>query len=118
MSYDITFKVKVDGVNRYIEVGECEANTTWNVRKMIEESTGLPWVNEANNGLCKDVMPKIYDGRKELYCYPEKYKQYEASNGWGTVESTRRFFGDIIGAWESLCLDDEELASVATFWIE
>lgn len=118
MSYDITFKVKVEGIDRYIEVGDCKANTTWNVRKMIEEATGLPWVNEANNGFCKDVMPKIYDGYKELWCHPEKYKQYEASNEWGTVESTRGFFGEIMGAWECLITDDKELASVATFWIE
>mgnify|MGYP003297992494 FL=1 len=59
MSYDIDFRVKVEGVDRYISVGDCDANITWNVRKIIELSTGLPWLNEENNGLCKDVIPHI-----------------------------------------------------------
>lgn len=59
MSYDITFKVKVDGTDQYVPIGCCGANITWNVRKIIELSTGLPWLNEENNGFCKDVIPKI-----------------------------------------------------------
>ena len=46
MSYDITFKVKVDGVNQYVPIGDCNANITWNVRKIIELSTGLTWLGE------------------------------------------------------------------------
>lgn len=118
MSYDISFKVKVDRINAYVPVGNCEANTTWNVREMIEKSTGLPWENCANNGMCADVIPKILHGREELTLHPEKYKKYEAENGWGTVESTRRFFERIIEAWESLIRWNEELAQAATFWIE
>lgn len=57
MSYDIDFRVKVEGVDAYVSVGECDANITWNVRKIIELSTGLPWLNEENNGFCKDVIP-------------------------------------------------------------
>ena len=74
MSYDISFRVKVDGIDRYVDVGDCTANITWNVRKIIELSTGLPWLNEENNGLCIDVIPKIIDGWSELKKHPEKYK--------------------------------------------
>ena len=59
MSYDISFKVKVDGVDAYVPVGTCDANITWNVRKIIEQSTGLEWKNSQNNWLCVDVIPKI-----------------------------------------------------------
>ena len=41
MSYDISFKVKVEGVDAYVPVGACDANITWNARKIIEKSTGL-----------------------------------------------------------------------------
>lgn len=119
MSYDITFKVKVEGVDRYVEVGDCDANTTWNVRKMITTSTGLPWLNCENNGLCKDVIPYIEKGAGELTKYPEKYRRYEASNGWGTVESTLRFFEKILDAWHRFeKWEDEALVDVTTFWIE
>ena len=117
MSYDISFRVKVEGVDSYIPVGDCDANITWNVRKMIEVSTGLPWKNEANNGLCVDIIPKILEGYKELTCHPEKYKQYEAKNGWGTVRGTASFFNKILGDWGVFCSEYEELVPVATFWI-
>ena len=53
MSYDIDFRVKVEGIDRYVSVHDCDANITWNVRKIIELSTSLPWLNEENNGYCK-----------------------------------------------------------------
>ena len=67
MSYDISFKAKAEGVDAYVTVGACDANITWNVRKIIEKSTGLEWKNCQNNGLCVDVIPKIEAGlrRKE-----------------------------------------------------
>ena len=117
MSYDISFRVKVEGVDAYVDVGGCSANITWNVRKMIEVATGLPWNNEANNGLCVDVIPQILKGYAELLNYPEKYKQYEAANGWGTVDGTLRFFKQIIDDWESFARWNEELVPVTTFWI-
>lgn len=119
MSYDIRFKVKVEGIDRYIAVGDCDANTTWNVRKMIEVATGLPWINCANNGYCKDIIPSIEKGYGELTRYPQKYKQYEASNGWGTVETTAHFFKRIIEAWDQFSKwEDAELVNITTFWIE
>ena len=118
MSYDVSFKVKVEGIDAYVEVGDCDANITWNVRKIIELSTGLPWLNCENNGLCVNVIPKIEQGLKELRAHPRKYKPYEASNGWGTVEGTAHFFERILLAWDQLISWHEELVPVATFWIE
>lgn len=119
MSYDISFKVKVEGVDKWVDVGDCYANITWNAGKIIRLSTGLPWHNEANNGYCKDVIPHIAKGLGELLSNPQKYKQYEASNGWGTVEGTIRFFRLILETWEWFCKwEDEALVNVTTFWIE
>lgn len=119
MSYSIKFKVKVEGIDYYLDTGYCDANITWNVRKIIELSTGLPWINEANNGLCKDIIPRIESGLDELNRNPQKYMQYEASNGWGTVEGTKRFFRWILNSWEDLLNGEgSKLADVITFWIE
>lgn len=117
MSYDISFRVKVEGVDEYVDVGNCDANITWNVRKIIELSTGLPWVNEANNGLCVDVIPRIELGLRELRRNPQKYKPYEASNGWGTVTGTIHFYERILAAWYEFISWHEELVPVVTFWI-
>ena len=117
MSYDISFRVKVEGVDYWVDVSDCTANITWNVREIIKLSTGLPWNNECNNGLCKDVIPYIKKGLKELHKNGIQYKQYEASNGWGTVEGTMRFFETIINEWKDFKRWYPELVDVATFWI-
>ena len=119
MSYDITFKVKAEGVDFYVPIGDCYANITWNVRKIIELSTELPWINEANNGYCKDVIPQISLGLSRLLANPEKYKPYESPNGWGTVDGTVRFFRNILQDWNRLREDyGDDVANIATFWIE
>lgn len=120
MSYDIDFKVKVEGKDDYyVSVGDCNANITWNVREVIVKSTGLEWKNEENNGLCKDIVPRIAVGYAELVKYPEKYKQYESPNGWGTIEGCKNFFANIVNAWNSFCNDysTKDLADVTYFWI-
>lgn len=117
MSYDISFKVKVEGVNEYLTVGDCTANITYNVRDIIVKSTGLSWNNESNNGYCKHVIPKIIIGYNNLINNPQEYKKYESHNGWGTVGGTIRFFKDIIDAWEDLVKYHNSIAEVATFWI-
>lgn len=120
MSYDIDFRVPVHGHNDvYVSIGGCSANTTWNLRNMIVQSTGLEWKNEANNGLCLDVIPCISRGLIELVQYPEKYKRYEASNGWGTIQGCIEFFQQILRDWGTFCSDSEtrDLVDVAYFWI-
>lgn len=118
MSYDICFKVKVQDIDRYISVGECNANITWNVGTMIRKSTGLEWKNGENNGLCKDVMPYIVCAYRELSKYPERYKQYESPNGWGTIKGCIRFFDKILDDWKDFCEKYPDLIDETYFWIE
>ena len=118
MSYDIAFKVKVEGVDAYIDLDATDANITWNLGTMIRKSTGLEWNNEANNGLCVDVIPKISAGLAELLNHPEKYQQYEGKNGWGTIHGCIRFFTEILNDWSEFCSFNPLLVPVATFWIQ
>lgn len=118
MSYDICFRVKVEGTDKYADIGNCDANITWNVRDIITESTGLEWRNEENNGYCKDIIPHIENGLASLTKHPGMYKSLEAPNGWGTVEGTKNFFRQIIDDWRRLKRDyGPEIANVTTFWI-
>lgn len=118
MSYDITFKVKVEGTDEWVPVGDCDANITWNVGQIIRESTGLEWKNEENNGYVIDILPALSNGVHELVTNPQKYKAMESPNGWGTVEGVIRFFGRIAAAYNDLLEESPEIAKVATFWIE
>lgn len=118
MSYDIEFKVRVADTNKYVTVGDCDANITWNVRPIIEKSTGLPWLNEENNGYCVDIMPAIQKGLDELRSHPNKYKKFEAENGWGTVSGTARFFAQILQDWNEFTRwQDPEVVAKTTFWV-
>ena len=118
MSYDISFRAKVEGIDEYVPVGDCDANITWNVRDIITKSTGLEWKNEENNGLVKDVIPYIRKGLHELEDNGSKYLKYESPNGWGTVDGTKRFFRKILEAWEDCrCWHSPDLTDVLTFWI-
>lgn len=114
MSYDIYFKIKPAGCELDVEIRHA-SNITWNLREMIVRSTGLEWKNGENNGLVKDVIPHIKKGLAELIDHPEKYKKYEAPNGWGTIKGCKSFFNEIINEYEEL---PPELKEVSTFWIE
>lgn len=108
MSYSIDFRVPVHKhKDVYVKIGCSSANTTWNLHDMIVKSTGLEWKNEANNGRCLDVIPCISQGLIELVQYPEKYKRYEAKNGWGTIQGCIEFFRQILKDWATFCSDSE-----------
>lgn len=82
-------------------------------------STGLPWNNEKNNGLCVDVIPKISKGYWSLVHSPEKFKKYESNNGRGTVEGTAKFFKKILDSWvEFVRFNDRDVVNITTFWVE
>ena len=91
MSYDISLKVKVDGIDKFVSVAD-GGNITWNVRELIEKSSGWDIKNEDNNGTAEQIGLLIEKGMHELETNPKAYRQYEAPNGWGTVEGTLRFF--------------------------
>ena len=78
----------------------------------------LGW--QALEGHWRGPDPHIADGYAELTKHPEKYKQYEAENGWGTVSGCKRFFKQILDDWDDFCNDSwtGKLADVTYFWIE
>ena len=113
MSYDIYFKAR--NSNNFPTLNVHVANITRNLGEMIVESTGLEWRNDENNGLVKDIIPSIRKGLAELIEHPEKYKQYEDPVWWGTIKHCKRFFSEIIIAWDHL---NPKTKDTVEFWIE
>lgn len=91
MSYDITLQAKIEGIDKYLDI-DTDVNTTYNVRELIEKSSGWKIKNCELNGKAEDLMPLIQKGISELTNNPNEYKKYESSNGWGTVETTLYFY--------------------------
>ena len=97
MSYDIRLNVKVEGWDGYAVVAIPEKDSpTYNVGDIFRKS--MDWdfdtsVVEENGEYHKcyykvsDVLGNIERGVHELQFNPKKYKRYEPSNGWGSVES-------------------------------
>lgn len=120
MSYDISYRIKcAEDPNLWVDIGNIDANITWNVKEMIRASTGLEWKNEEDNGLVKDVISKIADGYAELCKHPEKYKKYESPNGWGTISGCKNFFAQCIREWDDFCnsYDTAPYVNIVHFWI-
>jgi hypothetical protein len=116
MSYDIRFGVKVEGMDGYIAViDEPEySSPTYNLRDMFVACMGWDykqgeWYN------CAEVFPKIRHGQEELTLHPQRYRKYNAKNGWGTVSSAKECLdsvvqkiGEIVGgdwSWNEIPLE-------------
>ena len=88
MSYDLQLGVKVEGGdNLFVTVATPERdNPTYNLRDMFVAC--MDWgYRQGEWYSVPDVLPKIQHGINELKFNGAAYKKYNATNGWGTVES-------------------------------
>ena len=88
MSYDIELGVRVEGARDIIVyVGEPELSSpTYNLGTMFRECTG--WDFEQSRWYkVSEVLPLIKHGIIELETNEEKYKKYNAKNGWGNTQN-------------------------------
>jgi len=85
------------------EVCEENFNITHNLGQMAD-SLGvykMLWhPEEFPNNTAKDILPKINQAIFELKSNPKQYKQYEASNGWGTIDGFLNFLEMVRSACE------------------
>jgi hypothetical protein len=50
------------------------------------------------------IISLLHEGMVELICFPEKYKIFNPSNGWGSYEG----LVDFVRKYHSACLDNPE----------
>lgn len=85
MSYDIRFGVIVKDLEEYVEIDSPNIDDpTYNLGKMFRECTGWDfkqgeWYN------CKEILPLIQKGQRELIINKDKYKKFEPENKWGDI---------------------------------
>lgn len=85
------------------------ANITHNLNKMadaagIYEALWRP--EEIGITLAKDLIPLLQKGLETLQSDPEKFKAYDAPNGWGKYEHLVRFVSEYLKA----CLEYPDAA--------
>lgn len=91
MSYDLEIGVKVaDADELYVCIATPEyASPTYNLGKMFRVC--MDWDFEQGKWYrCQEGIYCIERGIRELNLNAKKYRKYEPSNGWGTVESAIR----------------------------
>lgn len=73
-----------------VEVQEVfTVNITHNLTEMasaVNIYNGLWRPNYTFDKITPELLSKIEAGHRELYRNPEKYRKYDASNGWGTYD--------------------------------
>lgn len=107
MSYDIRFGVKVAGApdDCFAVIGEPERDSpTYNLREVFE--TSMDWdYHQGQWYPITEVLPKVQRGIKELTRHPEKYKELEPKNGWGTISSAVECLQSIVNwfnGWDGI----------------
>lgn len=118
MSYDVKIQVKAEGTNTYVDLNfGIYPNITWNVKELILQSSGWNIKNNRFNGTVNEWEDLIQKGYNELNSNPDKYKQYESPNGWGTVKGTRSFYYDCLMLIEEMKYSYPELCDVALVYV-
>ena len=90
MSYDVSFKAKLEGADQWIYVGEDWINHTSNTGAMIKEVCGS-YPSDWDGKKCSEIGPVIRNGANKLLANSQRYRRFEPENKWGTVESTIHF---------------------------
>ena len=103
MSLDIWLEVEVDtGGKEPHKVELFSANITSNLNKMAEEAgiyTAL-WhpYDLWENPTAEMLIPLLEEGLENLKSNPEHFKQFDASNGWGTYKDFVPFVENVLSA--------------------
>lgn len=116
MSYDIRWCVETVRENndgeRFVVVHTPEYDSpTYNYRKMFVAC--MNW--NYKQGECypmTEVLPKLRHGLEQLVEHPEKYRQYEPENGWGTLNGAIR----CISSWIDELTNEDDWDCVCHYW--
>lgn len=94
MSYDVSFKAKLEGIDQWVYVGADWINHTSNGCSMIKEVCGS-YPSAWDGKTAAELLPVLRQGIDLLRQYPQRYRPLEANGGWDTVENTLRFLVQI-----------------------
>jgi len=93
MSYCIYLEAKIQDVDKWVEVGD-DLNITYNLRDMFVESVGSS-PKDWNGMIARDLEPKLRKAIMDINSKPLFYQQFEAENGWGTIEGCLNFMREL-----------------------
>ena len=103
MSLDIWLEMSLDtGDTEPYVVKLYDGNITSNLNKMAEEAGIYKCLWRPNelweNPTAQQLIPHLEAGLLKLKSHPEHYKQFDASNGWGTYDDFVPFVEEVLSA--------------------
>lgn len=97
MSYDVWLEVDLGGAEPHVVGGTI--NHTSNTAPMWRLAGAE--IADMDGKLAGECTPALEHAVTELTTRPEAYRHLDATNRWGTVETTLRFLRDILEACRS-----------------
>ena len=89
MSLDIS-------LNKVMEVSVVDKNITHNLSKMWREAGVYDALYNSEGKKAEDVIPTLEKGLQLMIQKPSHFKQFDASNGWGTYENAVPWLAELI----------------------
>ena len=93
MRYQVSLQLKIE--NNHAAVGRIH-EFQWDNRGLIQASSGWMIVNSENLGIASDIIPKLHKGILELKGNSEHYREFELSQGFGTIKNIISFYEDLL----------------------
>lgn len=100
MSYDVSFRLGTQ--HPCPQCGQCAATSGKEVERYNHTSNTANMWREAgcdlaayDGKLAKELEPALHNAIIQIIETPQKFKEMEPSNGWGTVKSTLAFLRNI-----------------------
>ena len=97
MSYRVYFEAKLEGVDKWVNVGDNWIIIPSGCASLIREvcdTYPISW----DGKMCSDMYAVLLHGVSLLSLYPEKYKSLEGMGSWCSVSSTRDLLRHIADA--------------------
>lgn len=104
MSVDLSYYARTESGNEYRMEGDL--NITSNLSGMFYEALGF-WLNDLSGKKGSEVAALVEIGISRMVADPNRFKPFEAKNGWGKYEDGLRFLNELLH--QSKMYDDCEL---------
>ena len=93
MSLDISLKAT-------IETYVVDTNITHNLTGMWKEAGIYSALYESKGKTAKEVLPSLEKGLHLMKNEPERFKQYDSPNGWGTYKDALPWLSELVAEFK------------------
>lgn len=71
-------------------------NITYNLKKMWKEAGVYEVLYESNGKTAKEILPTLELGLQQLLAEPERFKQFDPPNGWGSYKVALLWLAELV----------------------